>query len=344
MPVQLQTEMWRHDLHQRPNHRAIVRSDLVVVPERQTHIVRLDPATGATVWSAHVENTWGWLASAADGVFYLNQHSRLQCHALDTGEERWTADLGGINGWLVPAGPVLLVGGWRGYSPLLAVDMKTGVARWQEDRRGRQRIGEPLVGPWGIAVASLDEPVIRFLAPETGAILGEVPLPAHGQEPDASPLLGRHGDRLLLAGRDGRMHQLATPRDAWTVLFEHAEGIRTQAPPVVGSDVVFMDGAGYLNCYGVDTGKRRWSTPWQHGRVDMLPAAASPHGMLAVGNANGRLAVFGRDGAQIWSKTVAKRIETDIAWLDDGTLLVGTTGSLIAVQPALGEPPHLARR
>jgi outer membrane protein assembly factor BamB len=334
--VQLQVEAWRRDLHQRPNHRTIVRSDLVIVPERRTRLLRLDPATGGPVWSAHVENTWGWLAAASDSVFYLNQHNRLQCLALDTGEERWTADLRGINGWLVPAGPVLLVGGWRGYGPLLALDVKTGVARWQEDRRGGN--AEPIVGPWGIAVASLEEPVIRFLAPETGAPHGEVPLPAHGQEPDASPLLRRHGDRLLLAGRDGRMHQLATPRGPWTVLFEHADGIRTQAPPVVGSDVVFMDGAGHLNCYDVVAGERRWSAPWQHGRVDVLPAAASPRGMLAVGSANGRLAVFGRDGAQLWSKTVARRIETDVAWLDDGALLAGTTSSLIAVRPALGEP------
>jgi outer membrane protein assembly factor BamB len=131
------------------------------------------------------------------------------------------------------------------------------------------------------------------------------------------------------------MYQLATPRGPWTVLFRHADGIRTQGPKVVGSDIVFMDSAGHLNCYDVDSGRRCWSTPWQHSRVDMLPAAASPQGMLAVGSSNGRLAVFGRDGAQIWSKTVAKRIETDIAWVDDGKLLAGTTSSLIAVQPAL---------
>lgn len=336
------TEIWRHDLHQAPNPRTIVRSDLVIAPERRNRLVRLDPATGATGWSAHVENTWGWLAGASDRVFYLNQHSRLQCHALDSGEVRWTADLRGINGWMVPAGAVLLVGGWRGYTPLLALEVETGEVRWREDWVGRQRIAEPLVGSWGIAVASLDEPVLRFLVPETGATDGEVPLPAHGQEPDASPLLRRHGDRLLLAGKDGRMYQLARAGGPWTVLFEHADGIRTQAPPVVGSDVVFMDGSGHLNCYDVGTGERRWSTPWQHGRVDMLPAAASSQGMLAVGSANGRLAVFGRDGTQVWSKAVAKRIETDLAWLDDGTLLAGTTGSLIAVRLPLGEPPPLA--
>jgi outer membrane protein assembly factor BamB len=131
------------------------------------------------------------------------------------------------------------------------------------------------------------------------------------------------------------MHQLTGARGPWTVVFEHADGITTQAPPVVGRQVVFMDGAEHLNCYDLDTGKRRWATPWQHGRDDLLPSAASPQGLLAVGSSEGRLAVFGRDGARLWSKTVAKRIETDLAWLDERPLLVGTPSSLVALRPAL---------
>jgi len=179
----------------------------------------------------------------------------------DSGADLWRVELPGINGWLVPAGRSLLVGGWRGYTPLVAIDVATGTVRWKEQRRP-SRLAEPVVGPWGIAVASIDEPIVRFLDPETDATSAERPLPEHDREPDASPLLRRHGDLLLLAGKADRYHQLRSPRGPWTVLFEHLKAIQTDTPPIIGGDVIFTD-AGQLNCYDLDAGQRRWSLPWE---------------------------------------------------------------------------------
>jgi hypothetical protein len=328
-------EVWRHDLHQRPTSRAVISPDLLLVQERRSYLTRLDPASGASLWSARVQTPWGWIARDPERVYYLNQHAVVQCHALESGEPRWTATMRGTNGWLVAAGPVVLMGGWRGYSPLAALDAATGEVRWQLDAPGRERLSEPVAGPWGIAVASLDAQVVRFLDPATGALRAEVALPDHGQDAVDTPLLRRAGDQLVLAGRDGRYHALAAPGGNWAVLFKHPAGIATIAPPVFGDAVVFMDGAGHLNCYGLVRGDRRWTAAWQHGRRDHLPAARSPAGLLAVGSANGRLAVFDRSGCPLWSKVVAKRIETDLAWLDDQTLVAGTTGVLVAARPPL---------
>ncbi len=332
--VPLEGEIWRRDLHQLPNDRSIITRELLVVPERQSYLTSITPATGAVRWSAKVENTWGWLAHGADHVFYLNQHARLQCFVAETGEERWVTDLQGINGWLVPAGPLVLVGGWRGYTPLAAVEAASGAVRWQREWAARQRVAEPLVGPWGVAVASLDEPLMRFLVPETGVAVTEVSMPAHGHAPDASPLMRRHGETLLLAARDGRVYRLRSPRHSWETLFEHPGGIITIAPRVLGDDLVFMDAAGDLNCYELSRGQSRWSTRWEHGRVDKLPAAISPAGMLAVGSANGRISVFDRSGTELWAKVVAKRVETDLAWLDDETLVAGITSGVVAFRPS----------
>jgi outer membrane protein assembly factor BamB len=329
-------EIWRHDLHQRPTSRAVIAPDLLLVQERRSYLTRLDPASGASLWSARVQNPWGWIARDLEQVYYLNQHALVQCHALKSGEPRWTATMRGTNGWLVAAGPVVLVGGWRGYSHLTALDAATGEIRWHLDAP-RERLSEPMAGPWGFAVASLDTPVVRFLDPATGALRAEVPLPDHGQDAADTPLLRRAGDQLVLAGRGGRYHALAAPSGTWAVLFTHPAGIATIAPPVLGDAVVFMDGAGHLNCYGLVLGERRWSATWQHGRRDLLPAAQSPAGLLAVGSANGRLAVFDRSGCQLWSKVVAKRIETDLAWADDQTVVAGTTSALMAVRPPLAQ-------
>jgi outer membrane protein assembly factor BamB len=330
------SEVWRHDLHQRPNGRTIIAKDHLIAPERRSFLTRLDPTSGSPRWSAKVRDTWGWLAQDSERVFYLNQHALVQCLALDSGEARWTASLTGISGWLVPTGPVVLVGGWRGYTPLAALDAATGELRWRMEWAGRSSFAEPVVGPWGVAVAAFDaRPFVRFLEPASGTVLGEVPLPDHGQSPDATALLRCSGDRLVLAGRDGRYHALAEPAGDWEAVFTHSTGIATFSPPVLGDAVVFMDEKSRLNCYGLELGERRWSIPWQHGRRDLLPVARSPSGLLAVGSANGRVAVLDPSGTVLWSRVVAKRIETDLVWLDDQTLVTGTTSALVAVRPQL---------
>jgi outer membrane protein assembly factor BamB len=334
----IEDEVWRHDLHQRPNTRSIVSREFLIVPERRTFLAKVNAATGSVVWSAKVENTWGWLACTSERVFYLNQHSRVQCHDAQTGEAQCAEDLRGYNGWLVPAGPVLLIGGWRGYAPLVALDVTTGAPRWQENWTDRRGVAEPVVGPWGIAVASPDEHLVRFLSTETGATVADCTLPRYDQEPDATPLLRRHGSHLLLAGCEGTYYQLVPPRSSWTILFQHPEGIATIAPPIVEEQVIFVDLAGNLNCYGLQRGERRWSVPWQHRRRDHLPAAVSSRRLLAVGSDTGRVSVFDLLGNQLWSKVVAKRIETNIAWLDDQTLVAGTTTALVAIRPVLPQP------
>lgn len=332
----VEVPLWTRTLHQRPSERSVVTPELLLLPERQSRLTRIDPETGADKWSVHVKNTWGWLAHSSERVYYLNQHDHLQCHAMETGESLWTADLGGIRGWLQLAGQVLLVGGWRGYTPLAGLDTATGSPCWQLDWLGRRRIAQPIVGPWGIAAADLDASVVQFRNPNTGVLTREVPLPAIGHEPDATPLLRCYGDVLVLAGRDGACNCLDSSRSSWDVLFRHAEGIATIAPPIVGDDVLFMDNAGRLNCYRLRDGAQRWTAPWHHGTRDRLPVALSSAGLLAVGSSDGRVSVFDQTGRQVWSRVLAKRIETDLAWTNDHSLVAGTTGALVALRPSLG--------
>lgn len=326
-------ELWRHDLNQRPTIRSIVAPDLLLVQERQTFLTRLDPASGVPLWSAKVQNPFGWLAEDRNHVYYLNQHSVVQCNERRTRAALWSTTLRGTNGWLVAAGPTVLVGGWRGYSPLTALDANTGEVRWQLGGSGNERLSAPVVGTWGVAVASLGAPVLRFLDPASGALGSVLPLPAHGRDAVDAPLLRRSGDWLLLAGRDGRYHALSGPDGAWEVLFTHAPGILTVCPPVLDAAIVFLDGTARLNCYSLVSRQRRWSAAWAHGRQDRLAAALSSAGLLAVASADGRLAVFDSNGSQLWSAVVARRIETDIAWLNDQTIATGTTGALVAVRP-----------
>ena len=144
----------------------------------------------------------------------------------------------------------------------------------------------------------------------------------------------------MLAGRDGHYYVLESNANSWTVLFQHDAPIATLAPPVVGDTVVFVDVAGNLVCYALLACTPRWSAPWLHGRRDQAPVALSPQGFLAVGSDKGRISAFDSEGRLLWSKVVAKRIETELAWVDDQTLVAGTTNSIIAVWPLLQWGPR----
>jgi|GEM_PF-4764587 len=319
-------ELWSFGLHQRPSSRSILTSTHILAPDRETSLTHLDPATGDTRWTVPIRNPWGWLATACDRVFYLDQRSRVQCHDLATGGCQWTRQLDGIGGWLVAGADLILSGGWRGYTPLVCLDARDGAVRWTHQLG---KIAEPILGPWGIAVASLESPTLQFLDPQTGSITSTQPLPAHGQDPDATPLLRAHGDQLYLASSDGEYCRIGPQHT--TRLFHHPAGIHTIAPMIFDDTILFMDRAATLQAYALD-GTPRWSVPWRLQRRDLLPSARSSHGHLAVADGNGHVSVFDADGNKLWSKHLTKRIETPLAWYDDTTLLTGTANAIVAIR------------
>ncbi len=139
------------------------------------------------------------------------------------------------------------LGGWRGYTPVVALDVTTGEQRWRLDLDGKP-VGEPAVGPWGTAVPILGESRLLFLDAQDGSTIGEATLSAREQDPDATPLLRRSGERFCLAGCGGRYYDLERPWRSWRTLFEHPQGIASMAPVVLGDLAVFMDSTGQLCC------------------------------------------------------------------------------------------------
>ena len=68
-------------------------------------------------------------------VFYLNQHSHLQAHERTTGDPLWSRELNLMNGWLHACGNRVIVGGWRGYTDIVALDATDGRLCWSRDAR-----------------------------------------------------------------------------------------------------------------------------------------------------------------------------------------------------------------
>src|SRR5690349_12942116 len=66
-----------------------VSAGSVVVTERHSRLVRLDPGSGERLWDRQVEDCWGTIAIADGYCLYLSQAGVLHCFDLGTGRPLW---------------------------------------------------------------------------------------------------------------------------------------------------------------------------------------------------------------------------------------------------------------
>ncbi|WP_062429909.1 outer membrane protein assembly factor BamB family protein [Herbidospora daliensis] len=121
--------VWERSLHI-AGYAAIpaVRRDVIVVYERHTRLVCLDPRDGSVRWDVATEPWPREIVLAGDRV--LVGGSRLRCLDLATGAELWCASTREWSAHAVVCGPLVLFGGWRGYTPVGAAELETGAVSW----------------------------------------------------------------------------------------------------------------------------------------------------------------------------------------------------------------------
>ncbi|NUT95322.1 MAG: PQQ-binding-like beta-propeller repeat protein [Saccharothrix sp.] len=119
---------WERPLHQAGFVAGVAVGDgCVVVHERGTRLVCLDAVDGAVRWDVPI-GTWprAVVVAGARCLVLPQSPRRLVCLDLATGRREWTVEFGAFVGHLVVARGTVLVGGWRGYAPLRALDVETG--------------------------------------------------------------------------------------------------------------------------------------------------------------------------------------------------------------------------
>ncbi|MBL7261901.1 outer membrane protein assembly factor BamB family protein [Paractinoplanes lichenicola] len=117
--------VWTRPLHVR-SEAVAVSPDALIVAERLTRLVRLDPRTGDQLWEQRVEDCWGTVVRAGDRCLYLSQTGILRCFDLGTGDPLWS--VGGLRErrYVTVSGSAVFVGGWRGYHPLERLSLVDG--------------------------------------------------------------------------------------------------------------------------------------------------------------------------------------------------------------------------
>jgi outer membrane protein assembly factor BamB len=123
--------VWERNLHQAGRDTAVATAPgHLVVHERGTRLVSLDPDDGVVRWDVPA-GTWPRdLVVAGPYCLVLPQNpSDLLCLDVHTGTLVWRAELARFSGNVVVAGDTVLAGGWRDYTPVRAFDLATGVPR-----------------------------------------------------------------------------------------------------------------------------------------------------------------------------------------------------------------------
>jgi outer membrane protein assembly factor BamB len=123
--------VWERNLHQSGRGtKAAIAPGYLVVHERRTRLVSLDPDDGSVRWDVPA-GTWPRdLVLAHPYCLVLPQSpSDLLCLDVHTGTLVWRVELATYTGGVSVAGDVVLAGGWRGYTPVRAFDLATGAPK-----------------------------------------------------------------------------------------------------------------------------------------------------------------------------------------------------------------------
>jgi outer membrane protein assembly factor BamB len=192
----------------------------VIFPFPSGEIVAAMPNTGGTLWNSFVAG--GRLGTAyasvnditsdpvvVGGTIYAgNQSGRVVAMNARTGTRQWTATEGAYSPVLVAGGSLFFV---SDRNELIRLDAETGARVWGtelplfEANRERRRKAVfthfgPILAGGRLVIASGDGE-IRMFSPESGALVGTLPL--RGGAASAPIAVG---DTLLVVSTDGRLH------------------------------------------------------------------------------------------------------------------------------------------
>ena len=306
--------------------------DECFVAARKTKLVSVNSQTGQCRWSAAIENPYGWLAFNERSVFYLNQHAHLIAVDRTTGEQRWSRRLLGINGWLHALGASVVVGGWRGYTDILAFDADDGTTCWSRSARdGALHSTRIHAESNTLVVAEPRDKRIRFIRLADGvettqsAVDWDVPFTERptGTTRSAEPLVIKSSERqfLVITGTNPDIEVVPVEANIWS-----------QNVSCSGSVIPFLTSQRELLAWHLLERRILNFGLLQHNRRDMLPFCQVSADSFVVGTSFGELHHFTQSGKATARSKVGKRIATGISLA--GTLAVcGTdSGELIGVE------------
>ncbi|MGW4400395.1 outer membrane protein assembly factor BamB family protein [Amycolatopsis nivea] len=318
---------WEHPLHQRGVASGLaVANGHVIVHERSTRLVSLDPADGAVRWDVPV-GTWPRaMVVVGDRCLVIPQDNpRLSCLDLGTGRPVWSADLPAYSGHLVVSGNVVLVGGWRGYTPLRAFDLATGELRWETERP--IHTVRPVPAGVGFLIGEPGDARVRLIDRHDGRVRAAWRLPRPLADNDAGSSIAEVGSgRFLLRCGRRALAEIVLSADTAREFVQAESDLVAAAPELAGGLLWLSEPSGYT-VVDPAVGRLRWRVDVGQRLVgEVVPTA---DGFL-VADTSGVLFHLTSDGRIAKRTSVARRIWALRSAAPDRLFAVAK-GSLIAI-------------
>ena len=331
---------WRRVLHQRPNPQAFaVNGDAVLVVERSSRLVRVDPRTGAAFWESRVADTWGPLGCADGRCCYVDERlGLLRCLDLADGNELWGSQLPRPGGYAVGAQRTVVTGGWRHHQPLTAFDLGTGRVRWSWSLDGVGAAGpaepavclRPLALDDQLLVGSPGGQAVWQLDASSGQVARRWRLPRPLVDADVRPAFAAAGKRAALVRCGSRLVvRIDLDESAVETVWWHDADLEPDAVAVIDGLLLLREVSGRSVAVDPVAGVVRWARRLPEPAVaDVLPLA----GGYAIADRSGLLWVLDADGEPVARGPISRRHHL-LAGGSDGRLYLLGKGELVCVIP-----------
>lgn len=331
---------WERPLHQAGSGADVaVGSGGLVVHERSTRLVCLDPEDGSVRWDVRTGRWLRAMSVAGQRVLVLPQDGGLVCLDLATGEDVWRVALRRWTGHLVVDGDLVLVGGWRGYTPLRALDIATGRTLWETEHD--VRTVWPAAGPGGFLIGEPGGTRVRLIGRRDGRELRTWSLPRPLADYDHEVAFTAVGsDRFLVRCGDDAVVRIALSAGIASELVLAGRPLLPVAPQHVGGLLWLAERPTGFTVADPDDGRVRWRTavrPAAFGQV--IAGDRGGGGGFVLAGAGGFLVSVDSRGQVVERVKITQRVRA-LRRLGPGRVLVITKGTLLAAAVGVQVDPR----
>jgi outer membrane protein assembly factor BamB len=329
---------WERPLHQAGSIAALAASaGHLVVHERSTRLVSVDPFDGSVRWDAPV-GTWPRSVVIADErCFVLPQtlsrhrwmphHTLLICLDLRTGHRAWAAEIPLYVGHVVVSEDTVLVGGWRGYTPLTALDVQTGQLRWETDHPAHTV--RPVPAGDGFLIGEPGSTTVRMVDRRDARQLSAWTLPHPLVDNDSGPVFTAAGAvHFLVRCGSHCVARIALTTDVVDEFVQAERSLRPDAPDEAGQLLWLSERGGGYTVADTETGLVRWRVDLAQPLVGRVVPAIT--GCVVAGRQPGTLFRLDHHGQVTERAVVTPRIRGALP-LAPAQALILTKGTLLAI-------------
>jgi len=329
--------MWERTLHQRISPRTLaVADDCIVTHARRTRLLCLDRWDGTVRWDVPFGLWPRSVVVAGDRCLGIAQNiDMLICWDLRTGAVLWNADLPRFTGHIVATDDTVLVGGWRGYTALMAFDLATGQPRWNTDGPHNTVLPQP-AGNDTVLIGANQGTNVSLASLHDGKELACWKLPEPLITTDCGAIFAQaDADRLFV--RCGRRTVAEIRLDTGNIrtLRHHDTDLAPTAALYSGGLLWLREARGYAAVDPTD-GSLRWRVDIRQRLAEDVVSTGS--GFL-IGGDQGTLLRLDATGREVQRSAVSRHIAAlrpaGPARRPDG-LIITTRGTLLAMRIQTG--------